>query len=1443
MRNMIKKIRPFSLKTVLIVPFVLQIITAVGLVGYLSYRSGQKAVEDLANQLLEETSERVSDRVNSYLQQSHQFVTLNRLAVEQGDLDLTDIDQVYRRLWRQMQVSDAPTGLSYTSPSGAYIAVGEDKFGFLFPKGSYLKAELKGTAPGSRNYFLLDEAGEVIRLFDTLPNWDPRKRSWYQETIQQNTLSWTKIYPVIGTNNASINLSVPVYQNDEFKGTFDSIFVVDFISYFLDTLESSESGQVFIIERSGDLVATSTKEQAFVKNIQGKQLIRLKATESSHKLTQATMQALLNQEDNLGSIQHANFTFVDEDSAKKISGRHFVHIEPYQDDYGLDWLIVTVVPESDFMAQIYANNRTTIILCIATLIIATVVGIITARWITQPLLKLNKTAKKLAQGEWDKLVVIQRQDEVGELANSFAQMATQLQASFTELQTLNTALVESESRLNQILEAIPVGVSVHDISGQIIYANQTSKQLLRIDTLLEAKTADLSETFHVYQAGSEELYPVEQLPIVRAFQGEKVRIDNMEIRLPDRTIPLEVYGTPIWDETGTIVAAIATFFDITERKQTEQILADYNQTLETQVHEQTVELNQAQRLAHLGNWSFDVDSQKISWSDEVFRIYGRDPSQGEPSYEQLLQQIYPDDVALFQHHVEAAITEGKSYEHEQRIFRSDCSMRYVLGKGEAVFNSSGQVIQLFGTVQDISQRKLAEEQLRESEEKFRQLAENIHQVFFLTDAQSHQILYVSPAFEQIWGIPVSRLYENPDIWMTSIHPDDRDRVAANLPSLIETGQINHEYRIIRSDGEIRWIWARLFPVADESGQIYRFVGFAEDISDRKLIEEQLRESEEKFRQLAENIQDVFFILSHSGKMLYINPAYEQIWQRTRQSLYDNPRSWLDSVFPEDYPSTVAAMERQLQDATDFDQVYRITRPNGEIRWIHARSFPVPHQNTYRFVGIAEDISDRKQIELALTDAKDVAETANRAKSTFLANMSHELRTPLNAIMGFTQLMQRSSTFPADYQENLQIIYRSSEHLLTLINQVLDLSKIEAGRITLNQTVFDLYALLHDVETLFQFKARDKRLQLLFDYSDQVPQYVQTDAGKLRQVLINLLSNAFKFTQEGGMSVRVARGIDVGETPTANQPDEIPLQFEIEDTGAGIATEELESIFEAFIQSQTGKQHHEGTGLGLSISREFVRLMGGDLTVASQVDQGSVFRFEIRVKLADASQVPSQHPQRRIIALAPNQPRYRLLIVDDRVDNRQLLIQLLNPLGFLLKEAINGEEAIAIWQSWQPHLIFMDMRMPIMDGYEATQRIKATTQGQATVIIAVTASTLDSEKAVTLSMGCDGFIRKPFRDREIFEAIHQHLGMNYVYEDLTASTPPSQTPTHSLTPDSLAVLPPDWLEAFHQATMLGDIDLMLSLIEQIRPDHESLANALAELTNQFELEKLLTLISL
>jgi CheY-like chemotaxis protein len=450
-------------------------------------------------------------------------------------------------------------------------------------------------------------------------------------------------------------------------------------------------------------------------------------------------------------------------------------------------------------------------------------------------------------------------------------------------------------------------------------------------------------------------------------------------------------------------------------------------------------------------------------------------------------------------------------------------------------------------------------------------------------------------------------------------------------------------------------------------------------------------------------------------------------------------------------------------------------------------------------------------------------------------MSHELRTPLNAILGFSQLISRSQSLPSEHQENLGIITRSGEHLLTLINQVLDLSKIEAGRTTLNETSFDIYRLLGDLEDMFQLKAEDKGLQLLFERTPEVPQFVRTDEVKLRQVLINLLNNAIKFTSEGGVSVRVRSAIGNEEDSSHYQ-----LQFEVEDSGAGIAKEELDSLFEAFMQTRTGQQSSEGTGLGLPIARSFVELMGGEMTVSSQVGHGTLFKFDISVSVVETVQSKSQQPTRRVVALGPDQPTYRILIVDDRWDNRQLLIRLLSPLGFELLEATNGQQAVEIWENCSPHIILMDMRMPVMDGYEATKRIKATTKGQATAIVAVTASSFEEQRAVILSAGCDDFIRKPFREQDIFDALHKHLGVSFIYDEPAASPTSTRTEADVLTPDAIAALPPDLLANLHQATIDGDKDLMLTLIDQLRERNEPLANSLAALANNFRYKQLLNL---
>ncbi|HEC83723.1 MAG: hybrid sensor histidine kinase/response regulator [Candidatus Parabeggiatoa sp. nov. 2] len=485
-----------------------------------------------------------------------------------------------------------------------------------------------------------------------------------------------------------------------------------------------------------------------------------------------------------------------------------------------------------------------------------------------------------------------------------------------------------------------------------------------------------------------------------------------------------------------------------------------------------------------------------------------------------------------------------------------------------------------------------------------------------------------------------------------------------------------------------------------------------------------------------------------------------------------------------------------------------------------------------FNQMAEDLqrSTHQQLEAKeqAEEAKEQAEIANKAKSVFLANMSHELRSPLNAILGFTQIMTRSQTLSQEHIENIGIISRSGEHLLTLINQVLDLSKIEAGQTNLNENNFDLYRLLDDVKEMFQPKADEKHLQFCFEREPEVPQYVRTDEVKLRQVLINLLNNALKFTEVGGICVRI--GI---------RKDQAQLQFEVEDTGLGIAPEELDSLFKAFVQTQSGQQVQEGTGLGLAISHQFVQLMGGDIQVESEVGCGTLFKFDIQVNIVEASQVTcSTKLQRRVIALEPGQPRYRILIVDDKWTNRQFLIKLLNPLGFELQEATNGQEAIEIGKEFEPQLIYMDMRMPVMSGYEATKRIKATVKGQATAIIALTASSLEEERAVALSAGCDDFMRKPFKEGEIFEMISKHIGVRYVYEEPEAIT--NQTQAEPLTPDALAVLPANWIAHLHDAAERADADVIFERLEQIKPEHTQLAEAIAALAKDFQFDELIAL---
>ena len=650
------------------------------------------------------------------------------------------------------------------------------------------------------------------------------------------------------------------------------------------------------------------------------------------------------------------------------------------------------------------------------------------------------------------------------------------------------------------------------------------------------------------------------------------------------------------------------------------------------------------------------------------------------------------------------------------------------------------------------------------------------------------------------------------------------------------------------------------------------------LTNAKLFSE-VKERESRLTQFINAMPIGVTVIDSAGQISYANPTASQlsginyIPELNAAQFAEIGQAYLAET-NELYPTAQMPIVRSLAGETVKVDDMEFRRPD-KIVSLEVSSTPIVDETGKINYAIAtfQDITDRKQAEKVLADynrtleqqvsdrtlelqreiierqrAEDAAQAANRAKSTFLANMSHELRTPLNAILGFSQLMNRGYNLLQEQQEHLSIITRSGEHLLELINQVLDLSKIEAGRTTLNQTNFDLHSLLNDIENMFQLPAQNKGLQLLVERMVGVPQYVRTDEIKLRQILINLISNAIKFTSEGGIYVKIKNH------ELAHQ-----IYFEVEDTGAGIDASELDKIFEAFVQTKTGEESQQGTGLGLTIARSFVQLMGGEMTVSSRAGCGTIFKFDIKVNSVESADRQREQPTRRVMAIAPNQPRYRILVADDAFDNRQLLVKLLSAIGFEVYEANNGIEAIEKWEQYSPHLIFMDMRMPVMDGYEATKQIKegnhrgiAPTENEdfvgvvppclpQTAIIAITASSFEEEKAVVLSTGCDDFIRKPFREANIFDVLHKHIGVQFVFEELNAAPTFTENEVNVLTKTAFSELPPELVANLQQAISNLDLEQMQTVISQIREINQPLARASAACIKNFQYEQLLNLI--
>ncbi len=859
----------------------------------------------------------------------------------------------------------------------------------------------------------------------------------------------------------------------------------------------------------------------------------------------------------------------------------------------------------------------------------------------------------------------------------------------------------------------------------------------------------------------------------------------------------------IYDEANYPIECVGYWADINDRKLAELALQSGQQR-----YQLLAETSPA-CIFHT-----DVDGNVLYFNQRWSEITGC--SLEESLGTDWINAVHPDDREQLLLAWNQARNAKLMHKYEHRFLRDDNTIVWVICQALPEFGENGEIKGYIGTITDITERKLAEEALRESAERERAIAQVIQRmrqtldletIFAATTQELRQVLncdrVVVYRFNPQWnGEFVSESVGND--WISLIEEHNND------PHLTED---------VLQDGRCL---AKILNSADS------------------LEDSDLQATQGSSFLCVPNIYDAGF-----------QPAYINLLERFQAKAY--------IIVPILYGSQLWGLLASYQNSAPRQW------KAGEVNIV----VQIGNQ-----LGVAlqqaQLLAQTQRQSQALQEAVIVADAANRAKSEFLANMSHELRTPLNAILGFTQVMSHDHALSIEHQQNLAIINRAGEHLLNLINDILEMSKIEAGRITLNLNSFDLIRLLENLEEMLRFRATSKGLELIFEYTSYLPQYIQADESKLRQVLLNLLGNAIKFTDTGRVILRVRLG--TGEwgaerkeergnssfspfppAPCPSASSSQSLIVEVEDTGRGIAPQEIELLFEAFGQTETGRKSQQGTGLGLAISRKYVQLMGGDISVTSTIDEGSKFAFDIQICLAAASEIQIKQARRQVISLAPAQSEYRILVVDDSTDSRLVLVKILTSIGFAVQEAANGNEAIALWETWQPHLILMDMRMPIMDGYEATKVIKTreetSIENRKTIIIALTANAFEEQREATIKAGCDDYINKPFREEELLEKLSEYLGVQYIYQEesyqLTNATQQGTKSMLTLTDlvPLLSKMSPEWVQHVYTAAAQCSDDLILELIEQIPLENVPLGDFIKNLAHDFQFEKIMELTSI
>lgn len=1126
-----------SLSLVLLIPLVVQISVAVGVTGWLSFRNGQKAVNDLATRLSLEVAARTKENFRSFGDVSHLFLQMNTAAIASGNLDPEDFPNLERYLWNQTKLSDRTTTIYYGDEQGRFLLLKREAEDLV-----YIRDE--STAP-DRQIYRLDSQGNRTELIKTAA-YDPRTRPWYTTAKQSKKATWSPIYVFTASPVLGITPVMPIYnETGNLRGVLAIDVTLSQISDFLKSIKISPSGQVFAIERSGEIVGSSTDELPFITAKDGQK--RLLATDSKNGLIRSASTYLQQRFGSFAQIESQGQFIFDLDGK-----RQFITVAPLQDGRGLDWLIVVAIPEADFMEQINANTRTTILLCFFAFILAIVLGIFTSRWVAQPITRLLEASKALTKmsessdftsSELDGEVAVQGVNELGLLAQSFNQMAKQLRSSFVALEQTNSSLEQrvtertaeleaAEAELRALFAAMNELIIVVDSSGRYLKIAPTSMSLLyKPAEELVGKTVG-------------ELFPQATADyflnhIRAALNTQETVIIEYDLTVDDRKICFAASISPLSEESVIWVAR-----DITEQKRAESVRRQRQKQLLKQ-NTVLVELARNKALyrgdlqvalrqiteaaAHTldaegaGAWLYDESRSKLQCLDQFTRS-NHQHSQGA----ELAAADYP---AYF-----------KALEEDRTIAADDA----------------------------------------------------------LSDVRTRE--FVSSYFAQAG---------------TTSTLDAPVRLGGQTVGVICIEQVGT---------------ARNWTLEEQNfaASLADLVSLAIEASDRDRTQTALLQAEQKYRSIFENAVEGIFQTTPEGRFLSVNPALARIYgYATPEELTSNLTNIRQQTYvnPQQREKFMRVMQEFGQISGFESEVYRV---DGSIIWISesARAACGADGEVLYYEGSVEDISDRKVFESALQLALEAAEAASTAKSAFLANMSHELRTPLNAIIGYSEMLQEE-TEELGYDEltpDLDKIRTSGRHLLSLINDILDISKIEAGKMDLYLETFNIADLIEEVAStaapLIEKNSNTLNLHQISHIG-----IMHGDITKVRQILLNLLSNAAKFTQNGKITLSASREKIAGDSseakqenisePAASSQSSIAskefLVVNCTDTGIGMNPDQLQHIFQPFTQADASTtRKYGGTGLGLAISQRFCQMMGGNISVRSQVGVGSTFTIRLPV---------------------------------------------------------------------------------------------------------------------------------------------------------------------------------------------------------------------------------------